>query len=52
MVKVIHTVIDPYTAEDLNKLYACNRISAMIWNKILELSLYYRKVTNGYLNLI
>lgn len=47
MVKVIHTVIDPYTTEDLNKLYACNRISAMIWNKILELSLYYRKVTCG-----
>lgn len=23
--------------EDLNKLFACNRISALVWNKILEL---------------
>ena len=47
MVKVIHTTIDAYTKEDYDKLYACNKISAMIWNKILELSLYYRKVTCG-----
>ncbi len=23
--------------EDLNRLFACNRISALVWNKILEL---------------
>ena len=37
-----HTSID-----DLNRLFACNRISALVWNKVLDLSKFYRIVTNG-----
>ena len=33
--------------EDLEKLFACNRISAMIWNKCLELAKDYRKANGG-----
>lgn len=33
--------------EDLEKLFACNRISAMIWNKCLELAKEYRKANDG-----
>ena len=29
--------------ENLDKLFACNRISAMIWNKCLQLSKEYRE---------
>lgn len=33
--------------EDLDRLFACNRISAMIWNKCLELAKEYRKANDG-----
>lgn len=33
--------------EDLDRLFACNRVSAMIWNKCLELAKAYRKVNDG-----
>lgn len=33
--------------ENLEKLFACNRISAMVWNKCLELAKEYRKADGG-----
>lgn len=33
--------------ENLNKLFACNRISAMIWNKCLDLAKEYREINDG-----
>ena len=33
--------------ENLDKLFACNRISAMIWNKCLQLSKEHREANEG-----
>ena len=33
--------------ENLDKLFACNRISAMVYNKVLELQKEYRKAHDG-----
>ena len=33
--------------ENLDKLFACNRISAMVYNKVLDLQKEYRKNHNG-----
>ena len=33
--------------ENLDRLFACNRISAMVYNKVLDLQKSYRKVHNG-----
>ncbi|MBR1397862.1 MAG: hypothetical protein IJ563_10070 [Selenomonadaceae bacterium] len=33
--------------ENLDKLFACNRISAMVYNKVLDLQKEYRKDHNG-----
>lgn len=33
--------------ENLDKLFACNRISAMVWNKCLDLAKRYRIVNDG-----
>ena len=46
MIRCLHSIF--YTSkDDLNRLFACNRISALIWNKVLDLSKFYRIVTNG-----
>ncbi|WP_242835411.1 hypothetical protein [Desulfitobacterium sp. PCE1] len=36
--------------ENLNRLYACNRISAQIWNQCLELAKDHYQKTNTWLN--
>ena len=46
MIRCLHSVFHT-SIDDLNRLFACNRISALIWNKVLELSKFYRIVTNG-----
>ena len=35
------------TSHEIDRLFACNRISAMIWNKVLDLAKTYRKANNG-----
>ena len=45
-VKVIQTSFTA-TPEDIDRLFACNRISAMIWNKVLELAKEYALANNG-----
>lgn len=46
MIRCIKTEF--YTSkEDLERLFACNRISAMIWNKCLVLAKEYREANNG-----
>ena len=46
MIRCIKTEF--YTSkEDLERLFACNRISAMIWNKCLVLAKEYRESNNG-----
>ena len=35
------------TYDEIDRLFACNRISAMIWNKILDKAKEYRKKHNG-----
>ena len=46
MIRCLHSVFHT-SIDDLNRLFACNRISALIWNKVLDLSKFYRIVTNG-----
>lgn len=46
MIQCLHSTFRT-SINDLNRLFACNRISAIIWNKILDLSKFYRIVTNG-----
>ena len=35
------------TYDEIDRLFACNRISAMVWNKFLDLAKAYRKAHNG-----
>ena len=46
MIRCLHSTFKT-SKDDLNRLYACNKISALIWNKILDLSKFYRIITNG-----
>jgi len=46
MIRCLHSSFHT-SKDDLNRLFACNRISALIWNKILDLSKFYRIITNG-----
>ena len=46
MIRCLHSTFHT-SINDLNHLFACNRIFALIWNKILDLSKFYRIVTNG-----
>jgi len=46
MIRCLHSSFHT-SKDDLNRLFACNRISALVWNKVLDLSKFYRIITNG-----